>query len=118
MDEQQDKWAELHEKIGAAIAEWREEHPEATLTEIEEVVDGRLSEVRAQMVEDLAHQGRAADLTRMAEEERPRCPQCGGPVQANGKQERGLITDHGQKIELKRSQAYCKHCQVTFFPSG
>ena len=118
MDEQQDKWAELQQKISAAIAEWRAEHPEATLTEIEEEVDGRVSEMRTQMVQDLALEGRTTDLTSMAKEERPRCPQCGRPVQANGKEARSLITEHGQRIELKRSQAYCKHCQVTFFPSG
>lgn len=104
--------------ISAAIVEWRKEHPEATLTEIEEEVDDRVSQMRTQMVQDLALQGRTVDLTSLAKEKRPRCPQCGRPVQANGKQERKLITEHNQRIELERSQAYCPHCQVTFFPSG
>lgn len=62
MSVQGNKWGELQEKISAAIEEWRQEHPEATLTEIEEAVDDRVAEMRRQMVEDLAQQGRTADL--------------------------------------------------------
>lgn len=118
MDEEQDKWEELHKRISAAIAEWRQEHPEATLTEIEQAVDSRIAEVRTQMVQDLAQRGRTADLASMTKEERPRCPQCGEPVLSNGKNRRTLITRQEQTIELERSQAYCKHCGVSFFPSG
>lgn len=118
MSEQGDKWGELHEKISEAIKEWRRAHPEATLTEIEEAVDGRVSEMRRQMVEDLAQEGRTADLSRLTKEERPRCPRCGQPAAANGKGKRKLKTYYGQSIELERHQAYCSHCEVTFFPSG
>jgi tRNA(Ile2) C34 agmatinyltransferase TiaS len=116
--EQREKWEKLQAKINAAVAEWRLEHPEATLTEIETVVDVRLAEVRRQMVEDLAQQGRNADLEQLTLEERPRCPHCGRTVVANGKGRRKLKTDYGQTIELERHQAYCTHCEVTFFPSG
>ena len=118
MNGQQDKWRELQDKINAAIAEWRREHPEATLTEIEEVVDSQLATVRTQMVEDLAQGGRTADLKRLAQEERPQCPHCGQGVAANGKGRRKLKTSYGRMIELERDQAYCTHCEVTFFPSG
>ena len=118
MSEQKKKWRDLQDKINATIAEWRQEHPEATLTEIEEVVDSQLANVRARMVEDLAQDGRTADLKRLAREERPPCPRCGQPVAANGKGRRKLKTFRGQVIELERDQAYCTHCEVTFFPSG
>jgi tRNA(Ile2) C34 agmatinyltransferase TiaS len=118
MNEQQDKWRDLQDKINAAIAEWRREHSEATLTEIEEVVDSQIAGMRTRMVEDLAQGGRTADLKRMAKEERPTCPQCGQAVAANGKGRRRLKTYYGQIIELERDQAYCTHCEVTFFPSG
>jgi hypothetical protein len=51
--EQRGKWDRLHAKISAAAEEWRQEHPEATLTEIEMAVDSRMAEIRRQMVEDL-----------------------------------------------------------------
>ena len=117
MSEQQASWRDLQEKINAAVEAWRREHPEATLTEIEEVVDRQVGTLRRQMVEDLAQQGRTARLKEMPEEERPRCPRCGQPVVANGKGRRRLKTVYGQIIELERDQAYCTHCEVTFFPS-
>jgi tRNA(Ile2) C34 agmatinyltransferase TiaS len=117
MNERQEKWRDLQEKINAAVEAWRREHPEATLTEIEEVVDSQVAGLRRQMVEDLAQRGRTAELKELREEERPRCPRCGQPVVANGKGRRRLKTVYGQIIELERDQAYCTHCEVTFFPS-
>ena len=118
MAKKKDKWKDLFEGIGEAIAKWRRENPGATLSEIEEAVDSRLAPVRAEMVEDLAGEGRTADLTALREEERPSCPGCGRPVVANGKQRRRLTTEREQTIELERSKAYCPHCQVSFFPPG
>jgi cytochrome P450 len=46
MSEERDKWRDLQERIHAAIEECRRAHPIATLTEIEEAVDGRMAEVR------------------------------------------------------------------------
>lgn len=118
MSVQRDKWRELQEKVNAAIDEWRKEHPEATLTEIEEAVDSQLAGVRTQMVEDLAQRGRTARIREMAAEERPECPRCGRRAAANGRGMRKLKTFHGEVIELERDQAYCIHCEMTFFPSG
>lgn len=116
MNEHSERWQELQEKINATIEEWRREHPEATLTEIEEAVDKQLGEMRARMVEDLAQGGRTADLRRLPKAERPCCPRCGQPVVANGKGRRKLKTFYEQTIELERHQAYCQQCELTFFP--
>lgn len=118
MNEENEKWQDLQAKINEAIAAWRREHPEATLTEIEEVVDAKLAGMRRQMVEDLAQGGRTADLKQLPAAERPRCPRCGRVVAANGRGRRKLRTTHGLEIQLERDQAYCTHCEVTFFPSG
>lgn len=118
MSEQQDKWRELQEAFNAAIEAWRAAHPEATLTEIEEFVDSQAAVVRRQVVEDVAQAGRTAKLKELPKEERPRCPRCGQVVVANGKGRRKLKTYYGQVIELERDQAYCIHCEMTFFPSG
>ena len=114
----EDKWDELFGKIRETIREWRSENPEATLTEIEQKVDGELSEVRVEMVTDLAHEGRTQDLTMIPIGERPQCPACGGETVANGKGHRRLVTDYEQEIKLERSRAYCPHCQASFFPPG
>lgn len=118
MSEKKDKWQDLQDKINAAIEEWRREHPEATLTEIEEAVDTRLAPMRAKMVQDLAQEGRTADLKKLPRDKWPPCPRCGRRVVANGKAKRQLQTAHGQTIELERHQAYCRSCRLTFFRPG
>lgn len=118
MNQKDEQWDELFVLVAKAVGEWRRKHPRAKLTEIEKMVDRHLAEVRVQMVEDLAQQGATADLTQLTEAERPRCPECGQAVVANGKQKRRLRTDYEQMIELERSKAYCPHCKVSFFPSG
>ena len=118
MNQQQDKWRELQEKINETIAAWRQEHPTASLTEIEEVVDNQIAPLRTQMVQDLANEGKTADLRGLSAGQRPVCPRCGQASVANGKGKRNLKTTYGQVIQLERHQAYCPHCKVTFFPSG
>lgn len=118
MEEQKDKWRDLQERINEAIETWRQEHPEATLTEIEEAVDGRIAEVRAQIIQDVAQMGQNAQISKLSKEERPKCPRCGQAVVANGTGIRKLKTAYEHQIELERQQAYCQSCGLTFFPSG
>lgn len=118
MNQEEEQWDELFDMVAQTVSEWRRKHPRAKLTEIEKAVDRHLAEVRVKMVEDLAHQGETADLTKVEKAERPRCPECGRAVVANGKQKRRLQTDYEKTLELKRSKAYCRHCKVSFFPSG
>lgn len=114
----QKKWDELYEEADREIRRWRQEHKRATLTEIEDTVDQELARMRAQMIQDMALASETADLRSMAKEERPKCPQCGRPLVANGQQKRELVTDYEQGVELKRSKGYCRHCKLSFFPSG
>lgn len=117
MSSQKD-WEDLYQEASEATRRWRREHKRATLTEIEETVDQELARVRAQMIQDLAMASEMADVRSMAREERPKCPQCGRPAVANGRQKRRLTTDQEQVVELNRSKVYCRHCQLSFFPSG
>lgn len=117
MSSQKD-WEDLYQEASEVTRRWRREHKRATLTEIEETVDQELARVRAQMIQDLAMASEMADVRSMAREERPKCPQCGRPAVANGRQKRRLTTDQEQVVELNRSKAYCRHCQLSFFPSG
>lgn len=114
----QKNWDDLYQEASQEMWRWRHKHRRATLTEIEEAVDEELARVRAQMIQGLAMASEAADVRSMAKEERPKCPQCGRPVVANGRQKRRLTTDQEQVVELNRSKAYCQHCQLSFFPPG
>lgn len=82
----QKKWDELYEEASQEVLRWRRKHRKATMTEIEDTVDNELARMRAQMIQDLALASETADLGSMAKEERPKCPHCGEPLTANGKQ--------------------------------
>jgi hypothetical protein len=114
----QRKWDELYEEASQGELRWRQKHKNATLTELEDTVDSELARMRAQMIQGLALASGTADLGSMAKEERPKCPQCGRPLGANGRQKRDLTTQREQKVELKHSKGYCRHCKLSFFPSG
>ena len=50
----EEKWRKLSEEVIAGTSEWRRKHPRATMREIEEEIDKRLSEMRALMITDTA----------------------------------------------------------------
>ena len=118
MSKRDTDWDDLMRRIRKTVREWQDENPTATLTEIENAVDDELSVARVELIEELALQARSRDLKEIPLAERPKCPKCGRAVVANGKQSRTLTTNHDKRIQLERSKAYCKHCEVSFFPSG
>ena len=115
---QRERWTESFEQASERISEWRGEHPRASFTEIEHTVDAELARVRVAMIQDLAHESALTDIKQLAPAERPKCPGCGRPLSANGKDSRQLITTYEQVVELERSKGYCRHCGVSFFPPG
>ena len=50
----QEKWQGISEDLIVGMSEWRERHPRASMREIEEEIDKRLSEMRARMIADTA----------------------------------------------------------------
>ena len=111
-------WDELYAEATERSREWREANKEASLTDIENQVDVNLAELRAKMIEELAHESELSDLRQVAREERPKCPECGVSVNADGQRKRHLVTEHDQEVTLKRSKATCPNCGLSFFPSG
>ncbi len=115
---QREKWTGKFQQASDKINEWRGEHPRASFTEIENTVDKQLAQVRVAMIQDLALESEMTDIKRLSAKNRPKCPGCGRPLAANGKQSRQLISNHEQSVKLERSKGYCRHCRVSFFPPG
>jgi ribosomal protein S27AE len=111
-------WAGLADEVFTGMAEWRVQHPRATLLEIEQEVDRRLARLRARMLQDVAVRSARADLSDAPVEERPHCPQCGVALEARGKKVRRLTTTHNQVVALVRSYAVCPRCGRGVFPPG
>jgi hypothetical protein len=97
------------------IYEWRLQHPEATLTEIETALDERWYRVRAQMLQDLALRSSAATW-HASTAAPPACPDCGGRLVRRGRQPRTRKTHGGQDLTLTRSYGYCPKCKKGHFP--
>jgi predicted RNA-binding Zn-ribbon protein involved in translation (DUF1610 family) len=112
------KWHEAAEEVMSGMKEWRIEHPRATLREIEKALDERFAKLRVQMLADAAMASAASTITKGEEGEQALCPECGEEVEARGKQERLLTSQHNQVLRLERSYGVCPHCGAGFFPSG
>ena len=121
MDQAQQRaaaWAALAEAAFAEVTAWRQQHPTATLREIETTIDERLSKLRARMLQDTALASAADDLGAVAAAARPACPDCGQRLQPRGQQVRHLTTTHEQPVVLTRSYATCPTCGTGLFPPG
>lgn len=101
--------------ILSGMREWRLQHPNASLREIEEALDERWYRVRARMLEDLALRSSAATWSDSLTA-RPTCPDCGRPLIRRGRQPRQLKTHGGQELTLTRTYGYCPKCKKGHFP--
>jgi hypothetical protein len=109
-------WQHLTTKITREMAEWREQHPKATLREIETELDTRLSCLRARLLEDLALTSSAAVWAETSVPQQPHCPDCHRPLLDRGAKRRTLLTHGGQQLELERSYGVCPACGAGLFP--
>jgi hypothetical protein len=105
----------LSDDILTAMHEWRLQHPDATLTEIEQALDERWYRLRARMLHDLALHREAANWQATASD-RPTCPDCGRTLIRRGRQPRQLKTHGGHELTLTRSYGYCPNCKKGLFP--
>src|SRR4030095_9438079 len=96
----------------SGMKEWRLGHPKATLSEIEDALDERLSKMRARMLEDLALASAAANLN----EAEAQCSECGSRLESRGNKTRKIKTHHNQAIRLSRAYAVCPKCGASLFP--
>ena len=111
-------WSRVAEGVMLEIREWRELHPKAAFTEIEEAVDRLMAKARAQFIQDVALASEARNIPRESEADRPRCPGCGSRLESRGEALRRLSTSHGQPVELRRGRGVCPACGAGFFPPG
>lgn len=109
----EEKWQGLSQDMIVGMSEWREKHPRATLREIEEEIDKRMSEMRARMIADTAMNSVSADWEAG---ETVVCPHCGGEMLKKGKKKRKLQTRGGREVELEREYGICLDCGHGIFP--
>jgi predicted RNA-binding Zn-ribbon protein involved in translation (DUF1610 family) len=112
-------WQELSAQVQGELAAWRRSHPRASLTEIEAATAAALQQLQARYLQDLVAASPSADLAATPPAVRPRCPQCGGALEARGQQTRAVLTPgQAEPVQLARSYAVCSACGAGFSPPG
>ena len=71
-EEVESSWHRLPEEVILVIKEWRLQHPRATLTEIEQAMDGLWGRARARFLQDVALASEAREMSNIPEEGGPR----------------------------------------------
>jgi YgiT-type zinc finger domain-containing protein len=94
--------------VEAALRDWHAAHPQATLAEIEQMVDQLWHPVRANLVSGVA----AETVTSQ------RCPRCGAALVKRGRRRRRLITHGDATLQLERDYQRCPACGEGVFPPG
>ncbi len=112
------QWQRLTTDLTTAMAEWRAAHPRATLREMEAALDSRWAQVRARMLEGMAHADPAAQWAGTDPATHPRCPDCQTPLQDRGTTPRILHTHGDADLTLNRSYGVCPACGAGLFPPG
>ncbi len=100
---------EAAKEIWEEVSLWMEEHPEATLKEIEQFLRPRRRRLMATIVALQILKRRAVDA------EGPCCPQCGRPMEYKGLREKMTV---GLELEgpLPLDYYHCPHCGEGFSP--
>ncbi len=97
------------EHLGTFMQQWRQQHPQATLTEIEAELDRQMRRLRAEVLTEAA----------MASPDGVgRCPDCGAALTRRGTHERTLTTTGDEPLTLRRRYASCPACGGGLFPPG
>ena len=109
-------WNEEAERQFAEIAAWRAAHPAASLDDIEEAIEARLSSLRARLLTDTVQTSAKTDLG--DGEQRERCPTCGTRLQRRGHARREVQTAEGAVIPIERAYGTCPRCRAGVFPPG
>lgn len=99
------------EEIDKVLA-WQEEHPEATLREMEEELEKIRLKILSQAIEAMVEmRGSGYQI------EKVHCPKCGAEMEYKGEKKRRKMTTVGE-MSYERSYYWCASCQEGFFPSG
>ena len=97
---------DLEAYLDEKVRSWHKARPQATLTDIETMIDGELAQVRKRLVE----------IAFEEEAETTACPNCEQIMGNNGKKKRQLQIRGGETVRFERTQKRCFHCGTTLFP--
>jgi RNase P subunit RPR2 len=112
-------WQATSEAVARELVAWREAHPKASLTQIEDAVFEAVQRLQARALRQVVHASTAADVAAQPVEERPTCPTCHARLEPRGRQRRTIRPARQRTpLEINRSYAVCAECGAGLFPPG
>ncbi len=94
------------------ILDWQEQRKGPTLSEFEDEILAARKRVSIGLLERMLSGEEQREPV-----EAPRCPKCGKPMEAKGKQPQVIETRVGT-LQVEREYYYCAPCQAGLFPPG
>lgn len=98
----------IERELLAKLSAWQAAHPEATLTDLETILDQHLDAVRASVLSTAANACPTATT----------CPACGHALTRRGTRSRKVVTRGGEALALERAYLTCPECGDGLFPPG
>ncbi len=114
-EKKEEELEKLAKEIVNGLAEWREQHPQATFGEIERETMKRMGQLQARMMQELAMEGAAKEW---GVENGPKCRECGEKLKKSSEQKRVIQAAGGHEVVLKRAYGICPKCGAELFPPG
>ena len=112
-------WQATSEAVARELVAWREAHPKASSSQIEDAVFEAVQRLQARALQQVVHASTAADVAAQPVEERPTCPACHARLEPRGRQRRTIRPARQRApLELDRSYAVCAECGAGLFPPG
>lgn len=94
--------------LQARMRAWLQDHPTATLLEMEVEVEHQLAAVRADLL--------ATIVADRVTDERPACPSCGTMMWQVGQRTRTVRTRGGEPLTVRGNRYRCSACGAELFP--
>ncbi len=98
----------VERELLAELSAWQKAHPEATLTDLETILDQHLDAVRASVLSTTANACPTATI----------CPECGHSLTRRGTRSRKVVARGGEALALERAYVTCPVCGDALFPPG
>src|SRR5260370_33920898 len=112
-------WRLLTDAVGRELRAWREAHPKASLSQIEDAVFEAMQRLQARALQQVVLASAVADVAAQPVAERPTCPTCGGRLEPRGRPRRTIRPARQRApLDLDRSYAVCADCGAGLFPPG
>jgi len=112
-------WQAASDAVAPELVAWRETHPKASLSQIEDAVFEAMQRLQARALQQVVLASAVADVAAQPVAARPSCPTCGGRLEPRGSQRRTIRPARQRAaLEVDRSYAVCAECGAGLFPPG